>query len=192
MTSPKYILKTNEAVLMPKNQSAGIKFLKIGVWVIIGIIILGSLIFQENLFFELPRSTRILLIVVAIGVLFVGSKKENVSSPMELQFYDDYLILYRPKRYYSRKVTRMKVNKLMYTDIKRCVYKKHSKRLHIYGNVAATWYDYDSNGVVSQVPTYNRVVEDAFCYFSTSFAKDVDFKQAIENYSPLQVTIENS
>ena len=192
MENPKYILKTNEAVLISKNQSSGIKFLKIGVLVFIGIIILGSLIFQDNLFSELSWSTRMLLIVVANIALFGGGKKENVPSPMELQFYDDYLILYRPKRYYSRKVTRMEVNKMMYTDIKRCVYKRHSQRLHIYGNVTATWYNYDSNGVVSQVPTYNRVVEDTLCYFSTRCAEDVDFKQVIENYSPLQVDIENS
>lgn len=192
MENPNYILKTNEAVLMPKNQSNSLGFIKIGVWIVVAVIVLGSLVFQDNLFAELTWTTRMLLIAVAIGVIFVGSKKENVPSPMELQFYDDYLIIYRPKRYYSKKVTRMEVNKMRYSDIRRCVYKAQSKRVHIYGDVTATWYNYDKNGVVSQTPTYNRIVSDTLCYFSTRCATDVDFKQIIEAYSPVQVTVENS
>ena len=192
MDKPNYVLKTNEAVLMPKEQSNSYIFIKKGVLIIVAILILGSLIFQENLFFELSWTARVILIVLAVVFLFFGEKKIDVPSPIELQFYDEYLILYRPKRYYSKKVTRMEFNKMLYTDITRCIYKANSQRLHIYGNVAATWYNYDANGVVPSTPTYNRMVTDTLCYMSTRCAPDVDFKSEIESHSPIQVLVENS
>ena len=191
MNKPNYILKTNEAVLMPKGGKNNLGGLKIAVWIIIAVIVIGSIIFQDNLFSEINWTTRLLLIAVAIGVTFVGGKKENLPSPIELQCYDDCIIVYRTKRYYSSKVKRMEVNKMMYSDIKRCVYKSRSKRIHIYGNVFAKWYNFDSNGNVSKTATYDRFVTDTLCYFSTRCAEDVDFKQIIEEYSPIQVIVEN-
>ena len=192
MDNPRYVLKTNEAVLISQKQNGGITFLKVGVWLVVAVIVIGSLVFQDNLFSEMSWTTRCLLIAVAIGVAFVGSKKENIPSPIELQFYDDYLILYRPKRYYSKKVSRMEINKMMYADIKRCVYKSRSQRIQIYGNVSATWYNYDANGMISQTPSYNRTISDTLCYFSTRCVNDVDFKTEIEAHSPIKVVVENS
>lgn len=105
MENPKYVLKANEAVLMPTKNNPALDKLKIAVWVVIAVIVVGSLIFQDNLFMEMSWTTRLLLIAVAIKVL-LGGKKEDVPSPIELQFFDDYLIVYRPKKYYSRKVSR--------------------------------------------------------------------------------------
>lgn len=187
---PNYVLKTNEAVLVSKNSKA-ISVFKTAVWVIVAVIVLGSLVFQKNLFAEITWSTRILLIVIALGVLFIGGKKENIESPMELQFFDDYLVIYRPKRFYSKKVTRMEINKMMYSDIKRCVYKAKSKRVHIYGHVLAKWYNFDAQGIPAQTPTYDRFVKDTLCYFSTRCAQDVDFVSIIENNSPIRVDVED-
>lgn len=192
MDNPNYVLKTQEAVLVPVNQGVGLRFLKMGVWIVVAIIVIGSFIFQLNLFSELSWTARCLLIVLAVGVSFIGGKKTDVPSPIELQFYDSYLIVYRPKRYYSKKVTRKEINKMLYSDIKRCVYKVNSQRLQIYGNVAATWYNYDANGVVSSTPNYNRMVTDTLCYLSTRCAPNVDFKTEIESHSPIKVIVENS
>ena len=192
MEAPNYILKTQEAVLVPVNQGSGLRFLKIGVWTVVAIIVIGSFLFQSNLFSELSWTARCLLIVLAVGVSFIGGKKTDIPSPIELQFYDSYIIIYRPKRYYSRKVTRMEINKMLYSNITKCIYKSNSKRLHIYGNVDATWYNYDANGVVSSTPTYSRMVTNTLCYLSTRCAPDVDFKTEIETHSPIKVIIENS
>lgn len=97
MENPNYVIKTNEAVLVPKKQSSGFTFLKTGVWIVVAVIVIGSLLFQDNLFSELSWTARILLIVLALGVTFLGGKKEYAPSPMELQFFDDHLVLYLPK-----------------------------------------------------------------------------------------------
>lgn len=192
MNKPNYVLKTNEAALKRKECSNVVKLFRVGVLVLVAIIVIGSFIFQENLLSELSWTSRCLLIAVAIEAILLGKKKEDVPSPIEIQFYDDYLILYRPMRVYNKKVTRMEINKMMYSDIEKCVFKTQLQRVHIYGRVYATWYNFNAEGCVSQAPTYDRVVEDTLCFFRTLFATDIDFKKEIEGHSPIKVIVENS
>ena len=191
MNELRYVLKFNEAVLVPKNKNSLLPVLKVAIWVIIGIVVVGSLIFQDNLFNDISWTTRVLFVSVGVVILFIEGKKEFVPSPAELRFYEDSIVLYRHKRFYNKKVTRMEYNKLNYSDIRKCVYKARSKRIHIYGTVHATWYNYDPNGNVPQEPTYNRIVNDTLCYFSTECSSEIDFKQIIETYSPIEVLIED-
>lgn len=131
------------------------------------------------------------MIVLAFGVAFVGNKKENVPSPMELQFFDDHLVLYLPKRYYSKHVTRMEINQMRYADITKCVYKAKSQRIHLYGSGTSTWYNYKTDGTLPQTPTQVRNYTDGLIYFNTQLATDVDFKTEIESHSPIKVIVEN-
>lgn len=188
-TEPKYIFKTNEAVLVSKNSKL-FSIIKVTVWVVVAILLIGSVLFQDNLFAELDGRNKVILIILAIGVTFFG-KREDVPSEIQLQFFDDHLIIFRPKRFYSKRVTRMEVNKMMYSDITKCVIKEKSKRVHIYGDVSAKWYNFDSRDVVSPTPTYDRLVKDTLCYFSTRCATDVDFKRVIEENSPIRVIVED-
>ena len=177
---------------MPTNNNKVFSIIKIATWVIVGAVIIGSLIFQDNLLGEMSWSTRIILILLAIGTLFLGNKKEYFPSPMELQFYDEYLIFYLPKRYYSKRVTRKQINKMMYTDIEKCVYKSKSKRVHIYGGGESIWYNYDKNGNVPLQPDEIRKVSHGLVYFNTTFAVEIDFVKEIEEHSPLRVIVENT
>lgn len=192
MENPNYVIKTNEAVLVPTKQSSGFTFLKTGVWIVVAVIVIGSLLFQDNLFSELSWTARVLLIVLAFGVTFLGGKKEYTPSPMELQFFDDRLVLYLPKRYYSKSVTRMEINQMKYSEITKCVYKTKSQRIHLYGNGTSTWYNYKADGTIPKTPTQVRNYHAGLIYFNTQFATDVDFKTEIENHSPIQVIVENS
>lgn len=123
METPNYVLKANEGILVPKNENLLLGKLKFAVWVIVGILILGSLIFQDDLFSELSGSFQILLVALAIGLSFAGEGSKRVPSPFEIQFYDDYFIVYREKRYYDRKVTRKEYNKFFYKDIQKVEYR---------------------------------------------------------------------
>lgn len=190
MEKPNYVIKTNEAVLMPVNNGPVYNVLKVGVWCVAVTILVGSLVFRENLFAELSWSTRVLLIVLAIGVGVAG-KTEYVPSPMELQFFDEYLVLYLPKRYYSKRVTRMEINQMRYDEITKCVYKAKSKRIHLYGSGCSTWYNYNRRGELPVKPTKVNHYTDGLIYFNVSLAPEVDFKAEIEKHSPLQVIIEN-
>ena len=191
MEQPNYILRFNEAVLVPVNKSVWPRVLKISVWVIVGIIIIGSFIFHDNLFSEISWTARILLIMLAVATLFVGNKREYTPSPMELRFYDDALVMYQPERYYERNYSRRTTNTLKYSDITKCVYKARSKRMQIYGNGTAVWYKYRKDGTLPTEPTTVRPFTDGMIYFSTRCAEAIDFKQEIETHSPLKVIIED-
>lgn len=80
MEKPNYVLRTNEAVLMPVNQGNGLLVFKICVWIVVALTVLGSIVFQDNLFSELSWTSRIFLIILVIGVTLYGGKK-NISHP---------------------------------------------------------------------------------------------------------------
>ena len=192
MDNSNYAIKTYEAVLMPTEDNKGKRLLKNCVWVIIGIIFIGSFVLDINVFEKLSWSARILLIILAIGFGFYGEEKEYMPSPMELHFYDDYLVFYLPKRYYSRKVTRKQINTMKYSEISKCVLKNKSNRIQIYGNGNSVWYNYKKDGSIPSKPTEERRFTEGMIYFNIQFASDIDFKEEIESHSPLKVIVENS
>jgi len=183
-----YVLKLNEAVTVDKYKHMDV--MRKIVWIVVAVIILGSFVFKDNLFTELSWYARIMLIVIGLGVTFGGRK--TVPSPMELHFFDEYLLIYCSKRYYDKKCPRMIFNKMKYSTITDCVYKTKSERLHIYGDLEAVWYDYDKKGNVPSEPTYNRTVKETFWWLGMEFAKDIDFIREIEEHSPIRVRLEES
>ena len=191
MLKPNHVLKTDEAVLVPTKDKSSSHKIKVAVWTILAICLLLSFVFRENVFGDLNWTTRWLLIALALGTCFIGPKKTNVPSPIEIWFYDDYLVLYRPKRYYSFRISRCEINKMNYKDITQCLYKTESHRIHFYGTVEAKWFNFNKKGEMSREPTYNRVVKDTLLFISTR-CSNVDFVSEIEGHSPIVVTIENN
>ena len=191
MEIPIYVMEINEGVLVPKSDNSLNNPLKITVLIIIGIIILGSIIFGENLFKEMTWTSRILLISLFVGICFKGQGSHRVPSPMEIRFYKDYLVVYREKYYYSKKVSRQEFNKFFYKDISKCQYRTSSKRINIYGIMEGRWYDYNKDGSVPDKPTYHRVINNGLCYFYTIYATEVDIIANIEKYSRIKVVKEN-
>lgn len=189
--TPNYVLSTNEAVLMPARDNSPAHKIKATVWVVVAIILIASFVFRENIFSELNGAAKCMLVALAICTCFIGPQKVDMPSPIELQFYDSYMVLYRPKRYYSPKVTRREINTMKYSDITKCLYKAESQRIHFYGTVDAKWFNFDKTGAMSKTPTYDRVVHDTLLYISTR-CSDVDFVSEIEAHSPIRVTVENN
>ena len=182
-----YVLKFNETVRKTvKDTNYKIKIVVI---IIIGIIILGSIIFQDNLFSELSWTARIILISLALGVMFTG-KTEKIKSPIEIRFYNDYLVVYREKRYYSDKVFHKEINKFFYSDISSIDYHLRTKRVNFHGKIDATFFKYNQDGSVPKEPYYHRITDGGICYFYTDLEQEVDVIKEIEEHSPLKVEIE--
>ncbi|GKU27256.1 hypothetical protein CFOLD11_40830 [Clostridium folliculivorans] len=190
MDIPNYVLKINEAVLVPKNDNPAQGYIKNVVLIIVAILLIGSVVFHDNLFGEISWGTRALLIVIGIASLFSGGS-HRVPSPIELRFYDDYLIVYREKRYYNRKVTRKEFDKFFYKDIHKLEHRTVTQRINIYGVVEGIWYNYNKDGSLPDNPTYHKTT-DSISYFYTSHALDVDFVAEIENHSPIKVIVEEN
>ncbi|MCA1054930.1 hypothetical protein LCM10_08030 [Rossellomorea aquimaris] len=184
---PNHVLSTYENILVPKNEKMS-KLRNVLLIVIASIIVL-SMVFQDNLFSELSWTTQVLFIPVVIWVFTAGGSK-NAPSPIELRFHNDYLVLYRPKRYYDKKVTRMEINKFMYKDIDRILYKSKSQRIHIYGTASVEWFNYSKDGVLPSQATTDKTTS-GLCFFRTSAAPEVNFVSEIENHSPIKVIVED-
>lgn len=188
----KYVLKTNEAVLVPIRPPRIppiVRKIVLGIWVAI---LVFSLVFGENLLSEMNGIRVALLIALSLCAFLDNPKKEYVPSEMELQFHKDKLVLYRPKRYYDERVTRREFCEMKYADITSCVFEIRSGRIHIYGDGVTTWYNMKKDGTFPDKPTKVKHFKEGLLFFSTKCAQDVDFADEIESHSPLHVSIENS
>ncbi len=83
-----------------------------------------SIIYKENFLKNFNWSTNILFVVSIISVTVAGGGDIRVPSQIEIIFYKEYFIVYREKRYYSRRVERKEINKFFYNDIKNIEYNK--------------------------------------------------------------------
>ena len=188
---PNYVLKFNE------TDSRKVKdrnyYIKKTVVIIIAIIVIFSIIFGENLFLELSWTARILLIAIALGILFTG-KKEDVPSPAELRFYDDYLLLFLERKYYSERSIKQEYLKMKYSDITKVKYLPNTsnKRFQIYGNGHSLHYDLKKDGHISKKASRDKMFEKGKIYFSTNLNQNIDFIKEIEEHSPLKVEIDNT
>ena len=189
MENPIYVLKTNESAWAPTQNAKQVVFAKKAVRIILVVLLLGSFVFGDNLFGELSLMPKVLLIAIFLGTWFAKAK-EKVAKPFEIRFYEDYLVLYREKRYYSTKVSRQEFDKFMYKDIEKIVYRTDTHRINIYGMVEGIWYEYKRDGSLPEKPSYHKTT-DSLAYFYTNEAPDVDFVEVFEKYTPVKVTIQD-
>lgn len=184
---PKYVLKAYERELLPKNDSTALYILKKILWIIVAVLAVGSLVSGENLFSLLSLSTKCILIILVVVVIRNGGSEQH-PSPFELRFYDDYLILYREKSYYNRKISKMEYNKVFYAGIRECEFNETTKRVTIHGVVEGIWYNYKKDGTLPKEPSYHKTT-DSMCYFYTTFSPDIDIVAEIEQHSPIKVCV---
>lgn len=190
MEQPNYILKTVETTWRREKTNEKMKMLdKITIGIVV-VLILGSWFFGENLFSELSLGATALLFSLVVKVRFGQTKEVMTPSEVEVWFYDDYLIIYRPKRYYDRFVTRREYNKMYYKDMKRCYYKTQMQILYFTGDVHFEMYNYNKDGQLPETPTKKYLAEGTMQYMSTRLMPDVyEVIKEIEEHSPLRVEV---
>lgn len=190
-SKPNHVLYAKEGVLVPSGEKRKTGFMQIAIWSVVSVLILASLIFHSNLFFEMPWTTQVLLLVLVASFGFRGKKMAMVASPFELWFYDKYFVLYRPMKYYSKRMSRKEICYMKYSDVTKCIYKTRSQRIHFYGSGISEFYNANTAGVASETPTKTKHYTGGLLYFNTSM-DTVDFKKEIEEHSPIRVLEENT
>lgn len=184
MDKPNYVLRTNGRVTMPKRDTITVHYLKRAIFWLIVLMIIFGLVFRD--FSRILHPLVIMIVAFLMLQAYVG--KCAVPFPLELRFYDTYLVLYREKYYYNTKLSRMEFDTFYYKDIKKCEYKALTHRINIFGVVEGIWYDYQKDGSVSTVPSHHKKV-DSISYFYTDMAPEIDFVAEIEHHSPIKVDI---
>ncbi len=186
LNKPIYVLHANEGALMPSGEKAKPGIIQIAIWCVLGVLLLGSLMFGEILFFEMNWSSQILLVILVVRFGFPKQKEVMMPSPMELRFYSDYLEIYRPSLYYDSRTTRKEYRRMKYADITKCSYKTRAKRIHIRGKGTSIFYVRAKDGTFPAEPTKIKNFDDGMFFFNTSM-DTVDFKKEIEEHSPIRV-----
>ncbi len=190
MEKPNYVLKADESVFTPKNKNAVLEIIVIGCIIIVGITLIISLLFQLSAVLSWFMGLLLLLLFGRlISSPFLGRNSISVSSPLEIWFYDDHLIIYREKLYCNKRLSRKTYDKLFYKDIHRCEYRMISAKVIFDGVTERVWYDYNKDGSLQQNPSYHEKAEGAS--FNTTEEPSVDFVSEIENHSPIKVIMED-
>lgn len=187
MNRPIFTINTVESVKMPGENGGIYRILKGIIWGTIVLMILCSVILGTNLFSEISLLPKVFLIGLVISS-FSWDKKNKAPSPIEIQFYNEYLIIFRNKRYYDKRVSRKEYNKFRYSDIDRIEFEPEFKRFALTGIIDAKWFNYRKDGTLPDEPTYHRTVEDGICFFYLFSDDEEQIIEKLEQFSNMKVT----
>lgn len=181
MDIPRYVLRTNQNISVEKFQLFGtiqsilmmITFFIVGAWI---------------LKFPLVRliSWQIRIGIIAIStIIFIIPNKKTILSPFEIQFYNDYLIIYHERYHVPPSIKQFE--KVFYRDIERCQYSRKEKKIEIFCVVQRKYYLEEGKGRYSE-PRYIPPKRD-ICVFYTNVEPIIDFVQEIQRHSPIKVVV---
>lgn len=187
---PNYVLHANEALVAPSGEKPSA--IKRVVTIISVVLLAGSFLLGENLFAGMTWMARMLFLGLLIWSLYNDNSSVDVPSPVELHFYDDRLVIFRPRanRTSTNKV-RQETKTFLYKDVTDSDWNKGMGRLNIRGTYHGVYYEYDAGGRLGAAPTYDRVVQGGLDVIRTKLDPNVDFAGEIESHSPIKVRITN-
>lgn len=183
----KYILRANEMAWVPRRITTTESILRFSGCCLVFTILFASILFRENLFLRFSFLQRVLLFFLFFRGLMVRTRKK-APQPFSIRFYDDCLVLHRPKRYYSPRLSRMEIDCFPYQKIQKIQYRTQTQKLCIYGTVEGTWFNYRKDGTLSPQPSYHKTT-DSFSYFYTSASPEIDFVAEIQAHTPIRVEV---
>lgn len=186
---PNYVLNFNDTTFR-KIQNKYSKIKKLTSISII-IIVIISMILSKLSIFKISWLTGIALICFAMGI-FLSEKSEEIITPAQFQFFNDYLILIKFNNYYGKNKIRREYFKIQYKDITGCKFlvNTSSKRIYMYGkNVHIVFYNLNKDGSLPEKATYDKIKSKNLIYFTTYQNNNIDFVKEIEKHSPLKLEI---
>lgn len=185
MEQPIYVLKTNATVKIPVSGSKIYSIIRIVVWVIVGLLFLSSVVFQTNMLNEMSLSVKVILFSLLV-VSLIGPKKNPTPNPLEIWFYKDYLVVYKERMYYSGNTWRREFFKFQYEGIEEINYNHTTRRLNIYGDVDATFFEYNKDGTLPQYPNYKKFTKGGIAYFYVFGNDEFEIMKTLENFTGKQ------
>lgn len=176
----KEILTFNDGQMIPKYDSTVNTFLRY--------IVLGSTIFAILLLImgvnlgDMSLSAKIAYFS-ALGYVLKIRGHVRVPQPMEIWFFDDYLIFYNPKRMYKKSHIRREFEKFYYKDIHKIEHRTKINKFVIYGIYEGIYYKYKKNSdEINTTPCYHKTVDSVNSIY-LNFANNVDILGAMEKYT---------
>lgn len=189
MQAPDYVLKIEEGVLMPDELKKTTRLIRKILYGVVVVLVCGSFLFQENLFLELSFFSQLMFVLLFIKFILFEDGKKDVPCPIELQFFKEYLVIYRPKRYYSQKLTRREYNTIRYDALTRIKYVSDMRMFHFYGDCKLEYFKFKKDGTIEQIPSTSRMVKGGMIHFSTNCTScdDNETIRILNQYVPVKV-----
>lgn len=190
MEEPNYILKCNNKSIIETNYHPLLRFARICNWLAFFAYCVYHGIYQVFVnggsFKSLFTANGYFFFVFLIMAYFLRQKLMFFPSPVEIQFYEDYLIIYEESEYLDRKHRRCTYNIMKYKNIKECTWNYKGDKLYFGGWLDFITYDYNADGTLQTQPSRNKSL-DAAAVIRTCFSREINFKKEIEAHSPIKV-----
>lgn len=171
----------------PKSEKWALRVkIRNAYFIILLLIFVFSLVFGESLSLEMGWTYKIILIAIGVGLCNTGGYK-RIPSDIEIQFFDDYMIVNRPKMFYNPKKASRETTKCYYTDIKNMEYRTNTKRLNINAKYEGIYYNY-KNDVLEEKPCYHKTV-DALIWFYPEETYETEIIEILEKYTHKKINI---
>lgn len=181
----KYTLKLNYLQkITAKNLGYKLRIIAI---VIVILAFFVQVIFPDNPFIKLSWKT-ILLLVVLLFFLMFTVKKEKINTPMEIRFFDDYLVIYLEKIYSYNNKIQQGYYKFLYSDITFFECDAKANKIKITGNKFITTYSYNKDGSIQQNPTFESMWPGDL-ELEFGIESNLNIVEEIEHHSPIKINV---
>lgn len=186
---PNYKIQIKEAVQKVEKKNPGTTFVRYFVFLFLIGLVAYSVFVDKEVFTKMDIYYKAFLALALVWAVLAGSvKKEMIESDVELRFYDEYFEIYRNRRLYQSGKEKRTLDTFKYSDLTSVVYDQGHTRLIFQGTLEDVIWEY-KNGKVSKEETSHQVIKDGFDVIDTSFIKDINIIQEIEEHSPIQIKV---
>lgn len=191
MNKAKYILKINEGVLVPKTNKNSTDIVRKIVIAISVILVFSWFVFKESIYSELSIFTKIFFLTLFFKYVILTSGGVDVPSPMEIIFYDEHFLVYRPRIWRGKNCIRRESDTIRYDQVTMIKYVSSSRRFHIYGTFSGKYYKYKKDNTLDDIPCYDKVVKDGMVFFSTRCTDEDDahILEVLRTFMPSKIEI---
>lgn len=184
---PNKVYKFNELINYPKSEKWVLRTkVRNAYLIILAIIFVSSIVFRDSLLSEMHWTYRVLLICIGLALCNTGGHKK-VPSIIELQFFDDYMIVYRDKISYNPQKSRREFEKCYYSDIKNIEYRANTKRFNIDAKYEGIYYNY-KNSQLEEKPSYHKTVDSLIWFYIEEQDKKGLF-DILEKYTNITINV---
>ena len=118
--------------------------------------------------------TRACLIILLAVIMYTVRSTERQPVPFQIEFYNEYMIIYWEKKYYDRRLQRKEYEKYFYSDITNMSYVRDTNRINIYGKSEWTFWNYRKDGTIPDTPDVCKVVDSlTFLYAGDEYVDEL-------------------
>lgn len=186
--TPKHVIYSQQTKIAGEYRSPLHKFIRYTVIFLIILMLAAKFVLDIDLYGELSTLPKMLLGLALVETLFFAKTDKDHVTPFEIQIFDDYIVIDEKKRYYHKNLTRRNICKIYYMDLEKIEYETKTRMFYIYGaKMDVRWYNYRKDGTLPDVPTRQKIAEDALWHFRLPDNEGETIIKQLKQYANIEV-----